>query len=279
MQGAWPPYMKGDRGYVKMFVQLAKGIISTMQAIKSVQPDAKMVHVEAAGITKSSQPETDWFAEQNRLKGFLSFDLTTGRVTPDHPLYGWLLQSGARPRDLEWIARRPITIDVMGLNFYPQWSTQELYLDDNGYVASRIIDHDGSGFGEMVEDFYRRYGVPVMITETSARDSEEYRIAWLKNSLGMIKDLRERGVPVLGYTWFPLFTMIDWRYRTGRRARNDYLIELGLYHGKAGADDRVEYIPTDLVDAIRSYTLDPDAAIGELRMAQLAMSADAVMQV
>lgn len=263
MQGAWPPYMKGDKGYVKMFVQLSKGIISTVQAIRSVQPEARMVHVEAAGITRSTQPETDWFAEQNRLKGFLSFDLTTGRVTPDHPLYPWLLQSGAKPRDLEWIARRPIAIDVMGLNFYPQWSTQELYIDEHGHVASRITDHDGSGFGEMVEDFYRRYGVPVMITETSARDSEDYRIGWLKASLGMIKELRERGIPVLGYTWFPMFTMIDWRYRWERGPLERYLLDLGVYQLNAGQEG-TRWRPFPIAEHLRYYIQHPEEAVGEL---------------
>ncbi|HEX8220153.1 MAG TPA: family 1 glycosylhydrolase, partial [Chloroflexia bacterium] len=177
MQGAWPPYLKGDKGYVKMFVQLAKGILSTVHAIKSVQPEARMVHVEAAGICRAGHPAVEELAEQNRLKGFLSFDLITGRITPGHPLYPWLLNSGARRRDLEWIARQPIAVDVMGLNFYPQWSTQELNLDEHGHIVSRTVEHDGSGFGAMVEDFYRRYGSPIMITETSARDAEEDRIA------------------------------------------------------------------------------------------------------
>ncbi len=44
-----------------------------------------------------------------------------------------------------------------------------------------------------------------------------------------IKSLRAKGVPVMGYTWFPLFTMIDWRYRFGKAPLEDYFLELGLY--------------------------------------------------
>jgi beta-glucosidase/6-phospho-beta-glucosidase/beta-galactosidase len=263
MQGAWPPYMKGDRGYVKMFVQLAKGIISTVEAIKSVQPEAQMVHVEAAGICRAGHPDVEWLAEQNRLKGFLSFDLITGKITPEHPLWPWLMQSGARTRDLEWLARRPIPVDVMGLNFYPQWSTQELYLDDQGHVLSRTVEHDGSGFGSMVEDFYMRYGVPVMITETSARDAEEDRIAWLNNSLRMIKELRERAVPVLGYTWFPLFTMIEWNYRWERGPLERYLLDLGVYQlNTSGEGDR--WRPLPMAEHLRHHIQHSYEAVGDL---------------
>ncbi len=46
-----------------------------------------------------------------------------------------------------------------------------------------------------------------MITETSAFGSQAARSAWLSSSLATIKALRTSGVPVIGYTWFPLFTI------------------------------------------------------------------------
>jgi beta-glucosidase/6-phospho-beta-glucosidase/beta-galactosidase len=264
MNGAWPPYMHGDRGYVKMIVQLTKGILATVRAIKEVDPEARMVHVEAAGICRAADPDLEELAEQNRLKGFIVFDLMTGRITPDHPLYGWLLASGARPRDLENITRNSIAIDVMGLNFYPQWSTQEVYHDTNGRVASRTVEHDGSGFGVMVEDYYRRYGAPILITETSARDSEVARSNWLNNSLAMIKRLRAEGVPVLGYTWFPMFTMIDWDYRWERGPLERYLLDLGMYQlvRDDPAGNRWRAFP--LVEEMRRHIADPTTAIGDL---------------
>ena len=66
MRGAWPPYMHGERGYVKLLMQLAEGIIETVQAIRQVQQDAEMVHVEATGITRTGDPALAELAEQNR---------------------------------------------------------------------------------------------------------------------------------------------------------------------------------------------------------------------
>src|SRR5678815_2914647 len=88
-----------------------------------------------------------------------------------------------------------------------------MYIDSRGRLAFRETEPEGDGFKELIRHYYDRYKVPVMITETSAVGSDEVRQRWLKSSVSMIKDLRQEGVPVVGYTWFPLFTMIDWRYR------------------------------------------------------------------
>ena len=78
-----------------------------------------------------------------------------------------------------------------------------------------------------------------------------------------IRGLRGRGVPVLGYTWFPLFTMIDWRYRFGRGPLEEYRLELGLYtHDDTGQGSR--WRPTPLVEQFRGYVSDPEASIGPL---------------
>jgi len=77
-----------------------------------------------------------------------------------------------------------------------------------------------------------------------------------------IRTLRAAGVPVLGYTWFPLFTMIDWKYRFGKRPLSSYHLDLGLYKLSANGH---RWRPTPLVDQFRSYVLDPAAAVGTLR--------------
>ena len=262
-KGAWPPYLKGERGFVRVLLQFTRGMISTVNAIKAVQPEAQMVHVEATGICRGWDPTLDWVARHQCDRGFLAFDLLTARVTPDHSLYRWLLDNRATERELEEIAKQPVPIDVMGLNFYPQWSTHEVYTNERGKVARRLIEKDGSGFGEMVASFYQRYGAPIMITETSAKGDHEERLAWLNSSLAAVKKLRGQGVPVLGYTWFPLFTMIDWRYRSGRLPVDKYLLDLGVYQlNSNGSGSRWQEMP--LLAHFRDYVRNPDEAVGEL---------------
>src|SRR3712207_9553627 len=99
-----------------------------------------------------------------------------------------------------------------------------------------------------------------MITETSARGTHTLRSRWLRTSVAAVKDLRQKGVPVVGYTWFPLFTMIDWRYRTGRRPLDKSRVELGFYTLAECYPQR--WPPTPAADGFRSLLAHPGIAVG-----------------
>ena len=259
----WPPYLRGDRGYVRIMLQLVKGIIETVEAVKEVDARSVMVHVEAAGLSRATRADLEALALEDQRRGYLSFDLLTGRMTPDHPLFTWLVRNGASPDELAELARRPTEVEVMGLNFYPQWSTKQLYLDPKGRLAYRNAEQDGAGFGALISDYYQRYRAPLMVTETSAFGAPEVRARWLGASLLEVKSLRGRGVPVHGYTWFPLFTMIDWRYRFGRGPVSDYYLELGLYQLDEAAAGR-RWAATPLVEHWLRHRADPAGAVGEI---------------
>lgn len=233
-RGVWPPYLRGERGYLRILVQTARGQVRTMAAIRAVDPDARFVPVEAAAVFRSAVPELADLAVEERSRRYLGYDLLDGRVVPGHPLYPMLVRSGIRPDHLDEIARGSVPIDIMGLNFYPQWSTHQAYITRRGRVTFRSAEQDGAGFSELISQYFERYHVPVMVTETSAFGGDDVRATWLQSSLQAIKQLRASGIPVVGYTWFPLFTMIDWRYRYGTAPASAYRIELGLYRLREG---------------------------------------------
>ena len=156
-----------------------------------------------------------------------------------------------------------IELDVIGLNFYPQWSTKQLYIDKRGKMLFRETEPEGNGFGELIMKYHERYGVPIMITETSAVGSDEVRQKWLETSVATIKGLRESGVPVIGYTWFPLFTMIDWRYRFAAGPLEDYYLELGLYHLNRDAS-KPRWLPSTLVKTMKEYAANSASVVGNL---------------
>ncbi len=261
-EGQWPPYLQGDSGFVRISLQLVQGILLTAAAIKAVDPQAVLVHVDAAGLVRTTRPDLAGMAADEQLRGYLHYDLLTGRVTPDHPLYPWLLQSGASPPQLAAIAARPLALDVLGLNFYPQWSTRLLDKDEQGGLIWGLTEHEGAGFATLLREYYARYRVPILITETSAYGSDAERLAWLHTSLAAIKALRAAGVPVLGYTWFPLCTMIDWRYRFGQDPADAYRLELGLY--RLGHPPAPRWTASPLVAAFRACLAQPEAVVGPL---------------
>ncbi|HKP70910.1 MAG TPA: family 1 glycosylhydrolase [Pyrinomonadaceae bacterium] len=271
LRGLWPPYLKGDKGYIRIMLQLARGIVKTVKALKAIDPMSVMVHVEAAGLTRTVREDLAAIAREEQFRGYLCFDLISGRLTHDHLLFSWLVRNGVSPDALDEIARTPVELDVIGLNFYPQWSTKLLYIDKRGRIAFRETEPEGDGFKELITHYYERYQVPIMITETSAVGSDEIRQRWLKSSVSMIHDLRAASVPVIGYTWFPLFTMIDWRYRFSEEPLENFYLELGLYKlNRDGGDQR--WLPTPLVEQIKQYITDSERTVGDLVTNQIVSS-------
>jgi beta-glucosidase/6-phospho-beta-glucosidase/beta-galactosidase len=270
MRGLWPPYLKGEKGYIKVMLQLARGIVRTVKAIKEIQPDSVMVHVEATGLTRTVRQDLAALAREEKHRGYLCYDLVTGRLDHDHLLFSWLVRNEASPDAIDELANDKIELDVIGMNFYPQWSTKLLYIDKKGKLAFSETEPEGNGFKELICDYYERYKVPIMITETSAVGSDEIRERWLESSVSMIRDLRSQGIPVIGYTWFPLFTMIDWRYRFGHEPLEHFYLELGLYHLNRHHGKR--WIESPLVNKFKSYAADSVASVGELQVHSAAIT-------
>ncbi len=259
-RGLWPPYYRGEAGYIRILLQIAQGIIRTSAAIRDAHSQAGLVFVEATGLSRAAHAELEPLAVEDQHRAYICFDLITGKVNKEHPLYTWLIRNGAAPAVLEEFVRNPVKMDVLGMNFYPQWSVKQLYINKNGRLASRVFE-GGESFSTLIEDYYRRYRVPIMITETSAFGSQEARSAWLQASVTAIKRLRSQGVPVYGYTWFPMHTMIDWRYRFGSEAAANYRIELGMFT-LASKADAPRWDATALVQEFKHYTENPETSIG-----------------
>ena len=268
LRGLWPPYLKGEKGYLKIMLQIARGIQQSVRAIKTVDHEAVMVYVEATGLTRAIRDDLQSLAVEETRRGYLCFDLVTGNFKADHPLYAWILRNGFRPEDLTQLYENPIKLDVVGMNFYPQWSTKQIYQDGRGRIKFRDIEPEGNGFIELIESYYNRYQAPIMITETSAVGADEIRSQWLDKSLGMVKQLRAKGVPVVGYTWFPLFTMIDWRYRFSREPLKQFYLELGIYKlNQTGVGKR--WLETPLVEKMKKAVGNPAESVGSLNMSLL----------
>jgi hypothetical protein len=112
----------------------------------------------------------------------------------------------------------------------------------------------GTAIAEIVADAYARYHMPIMVTETSAKGDHQRRARWMDETVGAVRGLRQQGIPVVGYTWFPMFTMFDWEYRTGRRPLVDYTLHLGLYDAAFDAQGVFRRYETPLVGRFQRHT-------------------------
>jgi beta-glucosidase/6-phospho-beta-glucosidase/beta-galactosidase len=258
--GRWPPYLTGDDGYVKVLLAVLKGMNRTADAIRAVQPEARLVHVEDVGFERPGAPGMETIAAQSQERRLLPLDLACGAVHPEHPRWGWLLDHGATEAELLALVEGSPDWDVLGVNFYP-WSCRRLVPGSRGRVHSKG-DPDPTALTDLLRLVHERYDYPVMVTETSAPGTHVERAVWMRETLSAVRAARQEGVPVVGYTWFPLFTMIEWKYRWSRKALPQHLLHLGLYDVHA-QDGRMDREPTPLIESYRRALADPLAAVGE----------------
>lgn len=220
--GRWPPALTGDRGFVTLIRQLTRGIVRTQRTIEYSAPDPVFVHVEATFRYVGGHAERIRFLEE---RNWLVYDLLFGRVGEDHPLYAYVATNGFSDEDFAYFQECKSEPDILGLNYYPHLTTTE-FLPDGG---SRKVWSGVAGLEELMRGFHARYGKPVFLTETSVSGSEEDRIGWLGDSIALVHRLRAEGLPIVGYTWWPLFSLVDWAYREEESPAENYLRHMGIY--------------------------------------------------
>ena len=249
--GQWPPYLQGEDGYVKLLLPLVRGMIHTAQAVRDAHKDAVFVQVEALGWVWSSDETLHDHVERHLAHTFLAFDLATGVVDTTHLLWPYLHEHGLDESGLAWFQDHAFAMDVLGVNLYP-WSGGELHRDASGGVYRRG-ELDGSQLGSVLRHAWQRYGLPMMVTETSARRDVAGRAQWMDETIAAVRATRCEGIPVNGYTWFPALTMIDWAYRTGTEPLEHYLLHLGLWDAAFDQDGILQRRPTPLVERYNMY--------------------------
>jgi beta-glucosidase/6-phospho-beta-glucosidase/beta-galactosidase len=263
--GYWPPYLTGDDGLTTMVRALGEGFVRTQRGIADVLgARATFMHVDAS-MRYAGDVDGEHRAQAERLReqAYLVEDLVTGGVGDDHPLAPVLRAGGLDDARLAWFAEHAVRPDVMGVNYYPRISTEifeEGVRHRGGFADPRPTQDAGvAGLVEVLTAAERRYGAPVMLTETSVTAPAADRVAWLRESVGAVRALRATGHQVVGYTWWPLFDMYEWTYRHGTGPREDYLLTMGLYDlvedGAGGLDRRA----TPVADTYRELATDAAA--------------------
>lgn len=233
--GYWPPYLTGEEGLTRMVAALTDGFVRTQHGIREVLGErATFVHVEA---TSRYVGDVDGdHADKVRLlqhQRYVVEDLVTGRVTDQHPLTEHLLAHGFPAALLDRLLTDPARPDVLGVNYYPRHSTtlvQDGVWNAGGFVDPAPQRDDGTaGLEEVLRDYAERYGAPVALTETCVTGTVSERVRWLDESVELLCRLRHEGLPIVGYTWWPLFDMYEWTYRHAQTPRSRSLLTMGLW--------------------------------------------------
>lgn len=103
----WPPYLNGDRGWAHVAVAVAAGVQACVRAIRSADPDAEIVHVEAVQAYRTADPSLAGEVRAQEWRSELPTRLILGDAGPDDPLWGWLAGHGISDTTLRRLASEP----------------------------------------------------------------------------------------------------------------------------------------------------------------------------
>jgi beta-glucosidase/6-phospho-beta-glucosidase/beta-galactosidase len=258
--GWWPPFRRSWQGFVLVMLAICKGIAATVRALAEVDPEIVCYHVDATDLYDSDDPGLAGEARRRQEIVFLALDLISGRVTPEHSLWHWLLGHGAPTKALEEFLVDPVELPVIGLNLYPMFTRKRLLRDPNGRFRIRMPYAGSELIVRLGRLYHERYGAPLMISETASMGSVARRRAWLEQSVAAVASLRQEGVPLVGYTWWPVFALITWAYRQGQRPIRDHLAQMGLWD----LDANLNRLPTPLVELYKALVAQGSDALGRL---------------
>lgn len=227
LRGVWPPALTGWDGWTAVTLGIVEGIRRTVAAARAANPDVVIVHVEASALYEASVPSLEEHADLLRSVAALPTELLLGLVDTAHPMHGWLLDQGADAAVLESFRSAVPRVDLLGVNYYPDLTPRVLVegpADAGGSVEQVAVNRWADGLRDRLTHFADRFGVPLLVTETSIEGTEAVRAEWLAESARAVLDLRDEGLDIRGYTWWPLLDFVDWSYASGGRNVEEFLL-------------------------------------------------------
>ncbi|OIH99766.1 MULTISPECIES: family 1 glycosylhydrolase [unclassified Curtobacterium] len=243
LRGVWPPGLTGWDGWTCVVLGIAAGIQRTVRAVRAANPAAVVVHVEASTLVEAADDTAETRAEAELLEtlGTVPTDLVLGRVTADHPAHDWLRSHGATTPVLRALVDGAVSIDLLGVNYYPDLSPRRL-VHEAGRVVQHAHDRWTDGLEETVRRFDQRYGLPMLVTETSIEGDDAVRSAWVRDAAGAVQGLVAQGVDVRGFTWWPMFDFVDWSYAAGGRNVEEFELPAELVAERAESVRKTPYL-------------------------------------
>jgi beta-glucosidase/6-phospho-beta-glucosidase/beta-galactosidase len=257
--GFWPPHGRKWRGYMPVLSRIVQATNRSIRAIRKMMPEATVLLCDAAENFKTRTPQLQEEVNRRNLRRYVVMDLLTGRVDRHHPLFSWLTSYGMSELDIEWLRANPQSPDVLGLDYYPHSDWQVEF--ECGAARQRRADNPVGLYG-MSQSYYNRYGIPLMLTETSVDGKPINREIWLDTTLDHIRRLRDEGIPMLGMIWWPMIDQLDWdgalTHRIGK------IHQVGLYNLSRQKDGMLQRMSTQLVRLYKEAMAAGEERVGKL---------------
>ena len=221
--GWWNEQKKDDRSFVTALKHLVKANIMAMIEILKRRHDAIFIQSESSEYYHADSPAAIGRAEVLNQMRFLSLDLNYGRRV-DSGMYQYLLDNGMSREEYEWFLNHRLKQHCIFGNDYYQLNEHRVFADGHTVAAGETF-----GYAEITRQYYNRYRLPVMHTETNLWEGQhgDEAVKWLWKEWANVLRLRNVGIPTVGFTWYSLTDQVDWD--TALREKNGNVNPLGLF--------------------------------------------------
>jgi beta-glucosidase/6-phospho-beta-glucosidase/beta-galactosidase len=243
LYGWWNEQMRTDRAFVTALKHIVKANLLAMRAILAVRPDALFVQSESTEYFHAENPKAIAPAETMNARRYLSLDLNYGRRV-DSEMYEYLFDNGMTREEYHFFLNNNLKHHcIMGNDYY---QTNEHYVSGDGATRSSA---EVFGYAVLTHQYYNRYRLPVMHTETNLCQGPngDEAVNWLRKEWANVLRVRNNGVPIVGFTWYSLTDQVDWD--SALRENCGRVNALGLYD----LDRKIRPVGVAYRDLIRDW--------------------------
>ena len=221
--GWWNEQQHDDRSFVTALKHIVKANVLAMRAILEVRPDAIFIQSESSEYFHADSPKAIKPAEILNARRFLSLDLNYGRRV-DSEMYEFLLDNGMTRDEYHFFLDHHLKHHCIMGNDYYVTNEHRVSADGTTRPSGEVF-----GYDEITRQYYERYALPVMHTETNLSQGTggDEAVYWLWKEWANVLRIRNSGTPVVGFTWYSLTDQVDWD--TALREENARVNPLGLY--------------------------------------------------
>jgi beta-glucosidase len=221
--GWWNEQLTTDQSFVTALKHLVKANVMAMIEILKRRPDAIFIQSESSEYFHADSPAAIGPAEIRNQWRFLSLDLNYGRRV-DSDMYEYLLDNGMSREEYNWFLTHRLKQHCILGNDYYFTNEHRVFADGHTEASGEVF-----GYCEITRQYFDRYGLPVMHTETNLREGPrgDEAVHWLWKEWANVLRVRNIGIPTVGFTWYSLTDQTDWD--TALREVNGNICPVGLY--------------------------------------------------
>ncbi|MBV9125819.1 MAG: family 1 glycosylhydrolase [Planctomycetes bacterium] len=201
--GWWNEQLASDAAFVRALLNLCRANLLAMHAIRRQTAAPVFVQSESIEYTHPSTPDLEKEAQFQNERRFLPLDLTYGQPL-SALMEAYLRDQGMSLEEEAFFARSSTRSGcVLGTDYY---ATNEHLVKPGGSTAP---SGEFYGYYVIARQYYHRYGLPLMHTETNRWDKDDAP-QWLWKQWHCLLRLCQDDIPVLGFTWYSLTDQMDW---------------------------------------------------------------------